>query len=56
MCFPILHGTISQFDVLLHGQLASHNAQSATELGFRGHIRLNLRENQMEPEAKQEKK
>lgn len=36
---PILHGSISQFDILLHGQLASHNAQSATEPGVRGHTR-----------------
>lgn len=49
MCFShILHGSISRFDVLLHGQLASHNAQSATELGVKGHTRMRLEENELD--------
>lgn len=48
---PILHGSISQFDILLHGQLASHNAQSATEPGVRGHARSQSWERAKETEA-----
>lgn len=49
MCFPhILHGSISRFDVLLHGQLASHNAQSATELRVKGHTHTCLEENELD--------
>lgn len=54
--FHILHGSISQFDILLHGQLASHNAQSATELGVRGRVRSSPRGNETEAEAARQKK
>lgn len=41
---------------MLHGQLASHNAQSATELGVRGHVRVSLEENEPDAEAEEKKK
>lgn len=56
MLYHILHGSISQFDILLHGQLASHNAQSATEFKVKGHGRCGPRENETEAEAAQEKR
>ena len=52
----ILHDSISQFDILLYGQLASHNAQSATELGVRGHVRSSPRENETKAEAAPQKR
>lgn len=41
---------------MLHGQLASHNAQSATELGVRGHVRVSLEENEPDTEAEKKKR
>lgn len=52
---PLLHGSISQFDILLHGQLEAHNAQSATEFKVKGHVRCSPRENETEAEAAQQK-